>query len=910
MNLKFKPSISILFFVCFFASLSYSQSKKSIWNKVSEKELNTERLMSKAVSKKAKYYSLDMNELKTKLTTAPKRKVDNQVSEVIVDFPDENGGMNQYRIKEASIMAPDLQRKYPELKSFVGQNIHKPESTIRFSITPKGLNAMIFSSTKGTQYIDPSVNDRNIHTVYSKRDLSDPKEKFECGFEQENSFANKTNVKSAINANDGMMREFRLALATTIEYSAFHVAAAEASCGCTLTTEAEKKAAVMAELVVAMTRVNLIYERELSLTMILVGNNDELIFIDSDEYSNDNGNAMLTENQVVIDGVIETANYDIGHVFSTGGGGVAYLNSPCSTSKAGGVTGLGSPVGDPFYIDYVAHEMGHQFGAPHTFNSESGSCSGGNRTPSNAYEPGSGSTIMGYAGICSPQNVQATSDAYFHQVSLQMIWDNITSPTGSNCASLSATGNTSPIAQAGNSFTIPGLTPYKLSGSSTDVDGISSHTYTWEQYDLTTDTSLPSEINTTGPLLRSFEGTINPIRYVPNLTAILSNGGLSTTWEKLASVDRDINFQLTVRDNDSQGGQTATDNVTITVDGDSGPLKVLSQNTSGILWNNGATETISWDMANTNMAPVNTSHVNILLSLDGGQTFTETLVANTPNDGSENITVPNTPAPKCRIMIQPVDNIYFAINTENFALDYSITTECKSYSSAENLNITIPDNTGGTIFNTITIGDSDVIDYLSVNVDVAHSYINDLTIQLHHPNGTTFSTLWNKECFDENNLDITFKDGNPAIVCAQPTVGNYSPSTPLNVFTDLNSSGNWSISLNDNATDDTGVLNDWSIEICTTVTTVLNVEEEIFEGFKIFPNPSNGTINISLLTDQVEEVNIDLYDMTGRLIRSQKFARISQNFNEQFNYGTISGGIYILRISQGNNIISKRVVVN
>jgi subtilisin-like proprotein convertase family protein len=919
MKKKYKSSLSILFFVCFFASLSYSQNKKAIWNKVSEKELNRESLMSKSVSKKAKYYSLDINELKTKLKTAPKRSANNQVSQLVVDFPDENGKMNQYRIKEASIMAPELQSKYPELQSFVGQNINKPESTIRFSITPRGLNAMIFSSTNGTQYIDPSVKDRNIHTFYSKRDLSSPLEKFECGFEQENSITNKTNTqKRVINANDGKMRTFRLALATTIEYSAFHIAAAEAACGCTLTTVAEKKAAVMAELVVAMTRVNFIYERDLSLTMELVGNNDDVIFVDGgpDEFfSNESPNDMLNQNQNAMNFIIGNENFDIGHVFSTGAGGVAILNSACDGgNKAKGVTGLGSPVGDPFYVDYVSHEMGHQFGAPHTFNSESQGC-GPDRSSANAYEPGSGSTIMAYAGLCAPDNIQTTSDAYFHQNSLELMWNNIeTITTSSFCASESDTGNSAPTAEAGDAFTIPGLTPYKLTGSSTDADGTSAHTFTWEQYDLGS-AGLPMETNVTGPLVRSYEGTNDPSRTIPNLIDVLSNGGVSTTWEKLASVDRAINYQLIVRDNDINGGQTATDNVTITVDGNSGPLKVSSQDTAGIVWNNGNTEVITWDVAGTDQAPVSTSLVNILLSLDGGLTYTETLAENTPNDGSESITVPVTPAAYCRIMIQPVDNIYFAINSEDFAIDYNVSTTCVTYTSSSNLNLAIPDNNpGNPLVNSLNFPDSNTIDYISVSVGVDHTWVSDLKIQIQDPNGNTLAKLWDMDCNDQKDLDITFKDGNPSVVCAEPAeliTGNYSPASPLSVFSGLNSSGNWNISISDNGIGDTGTLNYWSIEVCSTVVTnVLNVEEEVFEGFKIFPNPSNGAVNVSLLTDQQDEVNIGLYDVTGRLIRSQKFASINQNFNEQFSYGIISEGVYILRVSQGNKIISKIIAVN
>jgi subtilisin-like proprotein convertase family protein len=262
-------------------------------------------------------------------------------------------------------------------------------------------------------------------------------------------------------------------------------------------------------------------------------------------------------------------------------------------------------------------------------------------------------------------------------------------------------------------------------------------------------------------------------------------------------------------------------------------------------------------------------------------------------------------------MIQPVGNIYFAINSEDFAIDYNVSTTCVTYSSLSDLNLAILDNNpGNPLVNLLNIPDSNIIDYISVSVGVDHTYIRDLKIQIQDPNGNTFAKLWDLDCNDQDNLDITFKDGNPSVVCAEPT-GNYSPTTPLSVFSGLNSSGDWNISISDTGVGDTGTLDYWSIEVCSTVVTnVLNVEEEVFEGFKIFPNPSNGAVNISLLTDQQDEVNIGLYDMTGRLIRSQKFASINQNFNEQFSYGIISEGVYMLRVSQGNKIISKIIAVN
>ncbi|WAC00948.1 M12 family metallo-peptidase [Lacinutrix neustonica] len=496
---------------------------------------------------------------------------------------------------------------------------------------------MFLSAEKGTQFIDPFTKTDNNYIVYSKRDLPALDQYWECHFKDSDyNMDEKTLGDSYLlrDTGDGMLRDFRTAIATTVEYSAFHWAAAGLTAG---DTEAAKRTAVMAAIVVTMTRNNFVYERDFSITMTLVANNDLVVFINSDNFSNDNANALINESQTVIDGAIGFPNYDVGHTFSTGGGGLAQLNSPCTGSKARGITGGPSPVGDSYDIDFVAHELGHQFGAPHTFNGNQGNCAGGNRAATNAYEVGSGTTIMAYAGICGSDNVQGNSDAYFHQKSLQMIWDNV-STGNSTCATQTATGNNAPTAEAGNNFVIPISTPYKLTGSSTDPDGTSLHTYTWEQYDLGP-AGLPAETNPSGPMVRSFEGTENPTRYIPRLQDLAISGG-STTWEKLASVARSQDFRLTVRDNDTNGGRTAVDNMsTVTVD-TAGPFLVTSQNTTGISWTAGATETITWDVAGTTVNGINTASVNILLSSDGGLTYDRTLATNVPNDGSHDITVP------------------------------------------------------------------------------------------------------------------------------------------------------------------------------------------------------------------------------------------------------------------------------
>ena len=421
-------------------------------------------------------------------------------------------------------------------------------------------------------------------------------------------------------------------------------------------------------MVVTMNRVNTIFQRDLAIKMTLVDNTN-IIFITSDNFTNNDSNLLIDESQTVIDAasVSTPFSYDIGHTFSTGGGGLASLNSPCVASrKAMGITGLSSPVGDAYDIDFVAHEIGHQFGAPHTFNSDAGNCAGGNRTASNAYEPGSGSTIMAYAGICSPQNVQSQSDAYFHQKSIQMIWDNIT--TGlSTCGTETTLTNSAPVANAGADYMIPISTAFKLVGNSTDPDGTAGHTYTWEQYDLGP-AGLPQESNILGPLVRSYEGTSNPVRNIPKFDEYVAAGG-STTWEKIPSVNRTMTFALTVRDNDvmgaNGGGQTDVDNMVITVNS-TDPFAIVNP----VSWTQGSTQNIEWVVGQSaDVATINCQSVDIKLSTDGGLTFPTTIVSGTPNDGSFLYTVPAIgDTTNARILIEAADNIFYDVSDFNFSI--------------------------------------------------------------------------------------------------------------------------------------------------------------------------------------------------------------------------------------------------
>ncbi|OIQ29319.1 MAG: hypothetical protein BM564_06365 [Bacteroidetes bacterium MedPE-SWsnd-G2] len=653
---------------------SIAQNNQSnFWTEVLESKTNgLEKHYRKTMPENSKFYTLNLDALRSVLSNVPDRKLNSNSEEgLLVQFPSSDGNLTQYRVMEASIMHPELQSKYSEIRSYVGVGVDNPSAYLRFSVSPYGLHAMVLGSGSGVEYVDPYTKTNDIYIVYNSKSLPALDSNFECGVEDEELEDFSSSTDGQRNADDGILRTFRLALASTIEYSSFHANQA----GVGGSSEAVQKAAVLAAMNVTMTRVNGIYERDLSITMELVFNNDSIIYIFSDSFTNNNAGALINESQTVIDNVIGNIFYDIGHTFSTGGGGLAQLNSPCQTgSKARGITGLSAPVGDPYDVDYVAHEMGHQYGGPHTFNGSAGSCSGGNRSASNAYEPGSGTTIMAYAGICSPQNVQNNSDAYFHQNSLFRMWSNISNGV-STCGAQTPTGNSLPTAEAGENYNIPISTPYKLIGSSTDADGTTQHTYTWEQYDLGP-AGIPGNTTVSGPLVRSIEGTTSPIRYIPRFEDVLSNGGESTQWEKLVSVARDINFKLTVRDNGINGGQVAVDEMMATTIATSGPFLVTSQNNNETL-GAGAMAEITWDVANTTEAPINTSNVNILLSIDGGNSFPYVIGNNVENNGSYNAIIPvGTATSQARIIVESVGNIFYAINQSNFSIedvDFSLT---------------------------------------------------------------------------------------------------------------------------------------------------------------------------------------------------------------------------------------------
>jgi subtilisin-like proprotein convertase family protein len=840
-------------------------------------------------------FQLDFNTIENTVASAPHRESE-QSSQVVVSFPVDPGTTLDFTIYKAPVMHRDLAQKYPGIESYVGVGIQDKSASVRFSVTTFGVHAVIFSAKHGTSYIDPYTKTGDYYMVYKRKDLSTER-LFECltideSTEEAPVHFSPRNSQS-IQANTSILRRYRMAMACTVEYAAFHVNAA----GANGATEAEKKAIVLAAMNVTMTRVNGIYEKDMSLTMELVANNDQIIFINQDNFSNNSPGQLINQSQQVINQIIGFSNYDIGHTVSTGGGGLAQLNSPCTNNKARGITGLPSPVGDPFDVDYVAHEIGHQFGATHTFNN---SC-GGNRSNQTAVEPGSGNTIMAYAGICPP-NVQNNSNEHFHAVSLTQM-DNFVAFIG-NCSVNIPNGNNPPVVLPVPNYIIPHSTPFVLDAVATDEDG-DVLTYCWEQTNNQISTQPPLSFSVSGPNFRSLPPSLSSQRFFPNYQTILS-GSTANTWEVVPAVERAMNFSLIVRDNQLQlGGQTARINTLVSTTSQ-GPFVVTSQNTSGITWEFNSTQEITWDVVGTNAPPINTTLVNIYLSTDNGQTFDVLLASNTPNDGAEVITVPNvTPSTECRIKIEPVNNIYFALNTTPF----SIGVACDTYSFQANQPI--PDgagqNTAGpSLVSTFEVVDDLLIEDLLVNVQINHTWIGDLVVVLEHPDGTQ-ATLWNRNCNNQGfvNLNVTFQDGASPISCASPTNGTFASNSALSVFNGKPRQGDWKLIVTDFFNADTGNLVNWTLDFgCETFSNNLLVANQ----FSIYPNPNQGSFKINLKETSSENTTITVYDLQGRKIY-QSQPDFSQHLTHEVQLQQTSSGLYMVQIQQGNHAETHKILV-
>ena len=728
--------------LCLVSTIIFSQSKHWKLADIEKSNFSTDALKyRKSIPTNFKVYELDVQKFKNEILVA---KINEST---IIELPTLDG-IKRFSFKEASSLSKGLALKFPVIKSYVAQGIDDPSATARFSFGTDGFHGVIFYTDKPSFYIDPYTKNYNSYISYSRSSLPQRDHDFSCEVDEQLD-AKKMVVSSQRNADDGLLRIFRLALVCSGEYAQFHLndqgIASDAS-------DADKKAAVLSAMNTSMTRINGVYERDLGVRMEIVDNNDQVIFLDAatDGITDGSAGTMIGQVQTICDNTIGTANYDIGHIFSIGGSGLAGLGVVCvSGNKARGVTGIGTPMGDPYDIDYVSHEMGHQFGANHTQNNP---C---NRNNSTAVEPGSASTIMGYAGICAP-NVQNNSDDHFHSVSITEMWNKI--QTSASCAVTTSTGNSAPVIVESEDYSIPKSTPFILRGNASDVNSNNVLSYNWEQTDTEVAPMPPTSISTSGPAFRSNSSISSPNRYMPALPTVIA-GSISSTWEVVPSVAREMNFSLVVRDNATGGGNSARDDMKVTTV-DITPFTVDGPSTN-VEWLVGSNQTINWVVGATDQAPVNTQNVTILLSTDGGVTFPITLAANTPNDGSEAFVVPNNTTSSARIMIAAVDNIFYNVNSTNFT------------------------------------------------ISEATASIKDVS----------------------------------------------------------------------------------------------------FEGFNLYPNPSNGNFNLQFETASTAPVKLQLFDLTGRLVREMQFSDVAARFSESISFKNTAKGLYLLKIKNGSKQTTKKLVI-
>ncbi|HSL54660.1 MAG TPA: M12 family metallo-peptidase [Pyrinomonadaceae bacterium] len=633
------------------------QTSDALWRDLNTEKVSSQQQQIAGRPNKYRALSLDTIHLQSLLRRAPREFT--TADAPIISLPMPDGSMLRFKIHDSPIMEEGLAARFPDIRTFSGQSLDGSAATTRFDWTPQGFHAIVLT-TRGTVLIEPhGPNQTSTYIAYFQGDA--PAGSMECSVdlptEEEAVIAVKKQEgeTASLISSGSSLRTYRLAVAATAEY-----------------TQAYGGGTVPGGLAAVTTTVNLVnavFERDVAIRLVLIGNEDQLIFTDSvtDGYTSDNVNALVLENQTKLDTVIGSANYDIGHVFDgrllpgsffqfqglSGGLGIV-----CRAGlKARGVNIVkGLPPSSTVAYYSAAHEMGHQFGASHTFNATSGTC-GPQRASATAYEPGTGSTIMGYRFACAPEDLMS-SDTYFHTASIEQIVTYTTVGLGSGCPLTTPTGNNIPSVNAGSDFTIPQSTPFKLTASGSDPDG-DTLTYTWEEFDLGTP-GPPNTDDGSRPIFRSVAPSTDPARVFPSLFTILSLCPQCVTLgDSLPVTTRTMKFRATVRDNRTGGGAASSDEMLVNVRADAGPFTVNQPGT----WNVKTQQTVTWNVANTNNAPVSCNTVRISLSQDG-DTFPIILADNTPNDGSETITVPGTPSTSARIKVEAVGNIFFNISPQ------------------------------------------------------------------------------------------------------------------------------------------------------------------------------------------------------------------------------------------------------
>ncbi|MFV8374788.1 reprolysin-like metallopeptidase [Flavobacterium sp. LB1P71] len=838
-----------------------------------------------------------LDEVAIRQSLAPLQDKTVNGNKIEISIPNMNGLLEKFSVWESSNFEPELQAKYPDIRAYSGIGITDNNASLYFSCSPQGIQTMILRGDSGSEFIEQYSKDKTVYVLFNSKNRTKGSLPFTCKTEDVALNKQLLNKTGKISASNRVFKTLRLALSCTGEYTAYF---------------GGTTAGALAGMNATMSRVNGIFNKDLAVKLNIITNNNLIIYTNAatDPYSDATTGAGGTWNQELqsnLTNTITEGGYDIGHLFgATGNGGNSgcigcvcvspTVTKPLAKGSAFTSPGDAKPQGDTFDIDFVAHEMGHQLGAEHTF-SYSLEGTGVN------VEPGSGSTIMGYAGI-TDYDVQSNSDDYFAYVSIKQIQDNLLTKT---CPVSTALSNSPPTISAGLDYTIPNGTAFKLTGTGSDING-DTISYCWEQNDTATTTSgansfaLPAKAD--GPLFRSIYPSSSPIRYMPNYNTVLS-GKLTTAWESVATIARTLHFTLTGRDNAALGtAQTGTDAMIVNVSGTVGPFAITSQNTENLSWSQGTAQTITWTV-NGSDALAGSTNINIKLSTDGGLTFSTILASNTPNDGSETITVPNVTAKKCRILIEPTANIYYAVNSKLFAIGYSVTSSCNTYTfttpfaipesaTYTSKTVSVPSSTG-------TIAD------VNFAVSFTHSYLSDVQIEVVSPEGTTVK-LFERSCGDTNSsLTLNYDDLGSVLACGITTAQTVAPYAPLLAFNGQNQQGVWTLRVRDAYLANVGTLNSASITICTETFTLAAPDFQI-NDFVLYPNPNKGNFNIQFASMSSNRVKVLVHDLLGRKLFENEFES-KLNFDENIQLKNVQSGLYLLTVIDGDRKEVRKIVI-
>ena len=881
-------------------------------------------------------FQLDVNSIRAALEGVTYREGILNGFIASIDFPYADGTIHQFTAKRNQTMHPAYNAKFPELMTLDAYSTDGSGAYGKWDITPAGLHAMIFIPGQSTIFIDPMFEGNNeYYIVYRKRDFISDKI-MQCDVENfDESKPSQTN-KSMFGTCE--LRTYRLALSATAEYTTFH--------GGTVALAAAAQ-------VVTMNRVNGVYEKDIAITMVIIPNNNSLIYTTAatDPYTNGTPGTMINQNQTNVDAVIGSSNYDIGHVFGTNSGGLAGLGVVCTGGqKARGVTGSGAPIGDPFDIDYVAHEMGHQFGGNHTQNNNCNSVAAARR------EPGSASTIMGYAGICAP-NVQNNSDDYFHGYNLQEISNEILS-NGHQCEVITALNNTPPVinSTSGN-IVVPISTPFILTAHASDVDG-DVLSYLWEQMDNEATTQPPVATATGGPNFRSFDPSLDSNRYFPNLASLASNGPF--TWEVLPSVARVMDFRLSVRDNHGVGSCNDYTDVTVTTNASAGPFVINYPSATGITWVGGSTQTVTWSVANTNVAPINCTDVRILLSVDGGQTYPYVLSATTANDGTETIVCPNVSTNTARVMVMSGAQTFFDISNNNFTITCGTTQtpvfNALSVACQNDATFSLPSTSDNGITGSwtpalnLTLPGSFTYNFNPAANQCANVVSTQLTVQPQvepvfiHPTSICQNDVFILPTSAQNgvtgtwNPQVNSQQVGSTMVTFTPDAGQCSNSvnqtivvnsTPTNAITqsgitltsvatgvtyqwiDCNMNQPVPGATNQSFTT-TEAVGTYAVVVtangCSDTSTCISVDQSgLSEGdfnFGLIPNPANESVLIQWNTEAIQV--IELLDEAGKMVR--RVVVTGSSHQVEFSLAQIAAGVYHVRLIGASNVAIEKLI--